>query len=316
MSTLRPHPFSLRQWQYALAVADGLSFRKAAERCHVSQPSLSAQLAQLEAALGVRLFERDRRRVLVSPAGSALLDRARQLLREADDLVDAATRAGDPFAGTLHIGVIPTVSPYLLPSIAAPLRQKYPRLTVAWVEDKTAVLVRRLATGGLDAALLALEADIGEVEHAVIARDPFVLAAAPGHALAASAAPAALSALRDAKVLLLDDGHCLRHQALAVCTEARAREQEFRATSLTTLAQMVAAGAGVTLLPQLAVATETARAALCTRPFADPPPYRTIAMVWRKRSALAAALRQVAATIATAYPRPGALTPRPESRAP
>lgn len=120
MSTLRPHPFSLRQWQYAVAVADGLSFRKAAERCQVSQPSLSAQLAQLEAALGVRLFERDRRRVLVSPAGSALLDRARQLLREADDLVDAATRAGDPFAGTLHVGVIPTVSPYLLPSARSP----------------------------------------------------------------------------------------------------------------------------------------------------------------------------------------------------
>jgi len=133
ISTLAPHPFSLRQLQYAVAVGESLSFRKAAEACHVSQPSLSAQLAQLEEALGVRLFERDRRRVLVTAAGEKVVERAHRLLRETDDLMAAARRAGDPLAGTLRIGVIPTISPYLLPSATPALRSAYPRLTTAWV---------------------------------------------------------------------------------------------------------------------------------------------------------------------------------------
>src|SRR6187399_1003637 len=142
--SLTPHAASLRQLQYAVAVADARSFRRAAEQCGVSQPSLSAQLAQLESALGVRLFER-----------------ARRVLVDADDLVDAARRLGDPLAGTLAIGVIPTVSPYLLPTAAPAIRRAHPRLTVRWVEDKTETLVRDLHGGRLDAALLALEADLG-----------------------------------------------------------------------------------------------------------------------------------------------------------
>ena len=124
--SLAPHPFTLRQLQYAVAVADARSFRRAAERCHVSQPSLSAQIAQLEGALGVRLFERDRRRVLLTPAGEELVERARRVLLEADDLLDAARRLGDPLAGTLRIGVIPTVSPYLLPSVTPALARRAP----------------------------------------------------------------------------------------------------------------------------------------------------------------------------------------------
>src|SRR5215469_18409680 len=151
ITALAPHPFSLRQLQYAVAVAELLSFRKAAEACHVSQPSLSAQLAQLEEALGVRLFERDRRHVLVTTAGKELVERARRVLREADDLAAAARRAGDPLAGTLRIGVIPTISPYLLPSATPALRSAYPRLTTVWVEDKTDALVRSLEAGTLDA---------------------------------------------------------------------------------------------------------------------------------------------------------------------
>jgi len=173
-----PQPFSLRQLQYAVAVADALSFRKAADRCHVSQPSLSAQLAQLEAVLGVRLFERDRRRVLISTAGHDILERARRVLVEADALRDVATRARDPLAGTLRIGVIPTLSPYLLPDLTPVLRSEYPRLTILWVEDKTDALVRSLAAGTLDAALLALEADLGVVEamlYGVHATDPLTL---------------------------------------------------------------------------------------------------------------------------------------------
>jgi LysR family hydrogen peroxide-inducible transcriptional activator len=299
---LSPPPISLRQLQYAVAVADTLSFRAAAERCHVAQPSLSAQLAQLEAALGVRLFERDRRRVLPTTAGRELVERARRVLREAEDLVEAAGRAGDPLSGRLQVGVIPTVSPYLLPAVAPALRRAYPRLTVVWREEKTADLVRQLQGGTLDAALLALEADIGDVDREVIARDPFVLATPPRHPLGAGKTPARLAELGGAPVLLLDDGHCFRDQALAACSRARLRESEFRATSLSTLAHMVAAGAGVTLLPRLAVPAEASRTGLCVRAFAEPAPHRTIGLVWRRGYPLAPALRQVAATMRAAYP--------------
>ncbi|HYG68621.1 MAG TPA: LysR substrate-binding domain-containing protein, partial [Anaeromyxobacteraceae bacterium] len=292
-----PHPFTLRQLQYAVAVADTLSFRRAAERCHVSQPSLSTQIAELEGALGVRLFERDRRRVLVTSAGAALLDAARRVLVAADDLVGAARRAGDPLAGTLRVGVIPTVSPYLLPVATPALRAAHGRLNVRWLEDKTEVLVGRLHAGALDAALLALEAELGDVEHAVVANDPFLLAAPKDHPLAKRPGPASPGELREAEVLLLDDGHCLREQALAVCARAKASELEFRATSLPTLVSMVAGGAGVTLLPALAAPTEARRGELVLRPFAEPAPHRTIALVWRARSPLGSALRQVAATI-------------------
>jgi LysR family hydrogen peroxide-inducible transcriptional activator len=299
---LAPSPISLRQLQYAVALADTLSFRAAAARCHVAQPSLSAQLAQLERALCVRLFERDRRRVLLTSAGRELVERARGILRDAEDLVQAAGRAGDPLSGRLQIGVIPTVSPYLLPAVAPALRRAYPRLTVVWREEKTADVVRRLGEGTLDAALLALEADIGDVEREVIARDPFVLATPRRHPLGKPKTPARPADLREAPVLLLDDGHCFRDQALAVCSRARVSEGEFRATSLSTLAHMVAGGAGVTLLPRLAVPAETARTGLRVRPFADPAPHRTIGLIWRRAYPLAPTLKQIATTIRQAYP--------------
>lgn len=305
ISTIAPHPFTLRQLQYAVAVADALSFRRAAERCRVSQPSLSAQLAQMEDALGVRLFERNRRRVLPTAAGVELVARARRLLVEADDLVLAAKRASDPLSGTLRLGVIPTVSPYLLPAATPALRAAFPDLTTLWTEDKTDVLVRRLDEGSLDGALLALEAELGDVEHAVVATDPFVLAARPDHPLGAKASSVHLSDLRDVDVLLLDDGHCFREQSLAYCASANARELAFRATSLPTLVQMVAGGAGVTLLPRLAVAREAERTGLRVRAIAAPTPKRTIALVWRKRSPLASALTELARAIGAAYPERG-----------
>lgn len=296
------HPFTLRQLQYVIAVADALSFRRAAELCHVAQPSLSSQLAQLEDTLGVRLFERDRRRVLLTAAGKDLVERARRLLVDADDFFAAARRAGDPLSGELRLGVIPTISPYLLPRITPALRTAYPRLVTQWLEEKTSVLVRSLDAGQIDAALLALEADLGDVESDVVAIDPFVLVAPPDHPLMAKSRPVSMNKLTDVNVLLLDDGHCLREQALAVCSRAKARELEFRATSLSTLVHMVAGGAGVTLLPTLAVAFEVERAGLCMRPFTRPAPHRTIALVWRKRSPLGEALRKIATTIRNVYP--------------
>jgi LysR family hydrogen peroxide-inducible transcriptional activator len=187
--------------------------------------------------------------------------------------------------------------------VAPALRKSYPQLTVLWREDKTEVLVRELDRGGLDAALVALEAELGDVESEVIAEDPFVLVTPRDHPLATRQAEASPAELRGEDVLLLDEGHCFRAQALALCSRARAHELEFRATSLTTLTQMIAAGAGVTLLPKLAVPTEVQRSQLSVRTFADPAPKRTLALIWRKRSALAVALKQVAATVRAAYPR-------------
>lgn len=297
-----PHPFSLRQLQYALALAEQLSFRRAAEQCRVSQPALSSQLAELESALGVRLFERDKKRVLPTTAGKQLLERVATVLLEADGLLEAARRAGDPLAGTLRLGVIPTISPYLLPALTPRLRSKLPRLTIAWREDKTETLMQLLHSGALDGALVALESELGEVERELIAKDPFVLATPPGHPLSEAGRRVTPSELGGQGVLLLDDGHCFREQALAFCTRANAEELELRATSLATLVQMVAGGAGITLLPSLAVATETRRARLTIRRFSKAPE-RTVALVFRGSSAVLPALRKVAELARDGYPK-------------
>jgi LysR family transcriptional regulator, hydrogen peroxide-inducible genes activator len=300
---LGPHPVSLRQLQYVAAIAETLSFRRAAEACGVSQPSLSAQVAELESALGQRLFERDRRRVLVTPSGEELVGRARRLLLEADALVDAAQRLKDPLAGTLRIGVIPTISPYLLPEATPLIRRQYPRLHVAWVEEKTAELMARLGAGDLEGALVASDSDGADLEREIVAKDAFLLAVGSSHRLARSTSPVTFAALRDNEVLLLDEGHCLRDQALPLCSRAGTRESGFRATSLSTLAQMVAGGSGVTLLPRLAVAAESRRGQIAVRRFGEPAPYRTLALVWRKRSAFRAALKPLAAVLRAAYAR-------------
>jgi LysR family hydrogen peroxide-inducible transcriptional activator len=292
-----PYPVTLRQLQYAVAVAEARSFRRAAEACAVSQPSLSAQLGEAERALGVRLFERDRRGVIVTAAGEAVLQRARRVLLEADDLLEAARRSADPLAGTLRIGILPTIGPYLLPRAAPAVRASLPRLQVLWEEDRTAALVRGVAAGALDGALVAREAELGDLVQLELADDPFVLAAPPDHPLARGAGPMEVRALRGERVLLLDDGHCLREQALEVCARARAEEAGYRATSLTTLVQMVAGGAGVTLLPRIAVETEAARAGLAVRPFAPPGPGRTLVLAWRRAAAAGPALRAVAEAI-------------------
>lgn len=298
---LTPLPITLRQLQYAVAVADELSFRKAAELCGVSQPALSSQLAELEDALGVRLFERDRRRVLMTPGGKELIERARELLIRTDALIEAGQRLRDPLKGTLRIGIIPTIAPYLLPEIVPSLRKRYSKLVVVWVEEKTSSLLEKMSAGTLDAAVLALEADIGnDLEEDIIAIDPFVLAAPLGHPLAKSTSPIALDDLHGTDILLLDDGHCFREQALSICSTAGLRELGFRATSLPTLSQMVAGGAGVTLLPRMAIAAENRRASFAVRKLEEPVPVRTLAVVWRKRSPLAPALKEIAKALRAA----------------
>ncbi|HEU4537273.1 MAG TPA: LysR substrate-binding domain-containing protein [Polyangiaceae bacterium] len=306
---------TLRQLEYAVAVAETLGFHRAAERCHVSQPTLSAQVAQLEAALGVQLFERDRRHVIVTPAGARLVERARRVLLEAQDLAAAAVRARDPLAGELRVGVIPTVAPYLLPEVTPLLSERYPRLRPVFLEAKTSEVVAGLDAGTLDAGLLALEADLGPCAHAEVRKDPFVVALPKGHPLARRAR-VGLADLAAETVLLLEEGHCLRAQALALCAKGGAREAAFRATSLATLAQMVSSGAGVTLLPSLAVEVENRRGQLELRPIDPPAPFRTIALVFRPSSPLAGPLRELAATLRRAPPAKGRAGAAPEALAP
>jgi LysR family hydrogen peroxide-inducible transcriptional activator len=290
---------SLRQLQYAVAVADTLGFRRAAERCAVSQPTLSTQIQHLEEVLGVKLFERDRRRVLVTSAGEEVVTRARRILVDTEDLLAVATRARDPFAGTFRVGVIPTIAPYFLPEVTPVLAKKYPNLRLVFREEKTADTVRDLWAGTLDAGLVALEAELGDLEHAEVMRDPFVVAMPRGHRLAKKK-KIAQSDLDDQEVLLLEDGHCLRSQALALCSKAGAHEMDLRATSLATLVQMVAGSHAVTLLPDLALSVENRGAQLEIRPFAAPIPFRTLALVWRPRSPFADAFRKTAATLRAA----------------
>jgi len=294
-------PVTLRQLQYACAVAEEKSFRKAAERCHVSQPTLSAQVAELERVLDVALFERGSRGVRTTRAGEELVARARQVLLAADSFLETAARHVDPLAGTLRVGVIPTVGPYLLPDLDPALRRAFPGLELRWTEDKTDALVRMIQDGTLDAAVLALESEIGDLEHAPVGVDPFVLAAPPGHALARGKPAVGVDALASQHVLLLDDGHCFRDQALDLCTRAGAEEQGFRATSLSTLVQMTAGGEAVTILPRMAVEVENRRAGLVVRPFQAPGPSRTLVLAWRKASPLGAAFVSLAEAARRAF---------------
>lgn len=292
-----PLPLTLRQLQYVVAVAETRNFRRAAETCAVVQPSLSAQIASLEDALGVRIFNRDRRGVLLTPAGELVLARARRVLLEAEELAREAQRAQDPLSGSLRLGVIPTLAPYLLPEVSSILRRAFPSLEPMWREERTAVLVRALQEGRMEGAMLALEADLEDLETATLGKDPFALVLPQDHPLARGRSPVSMKELEGEHLLLLDDGHCLRDQALDACRNARVEELGFRATSLPTLVQMVASGAGITLLPRLAVATETARAPVFVRPLAPPVPYRTLALAWRKGSHLAKPLRKLAAIL-------------------
>lgn len=285
---------SLRQLECALAVAEELSFRRAAETVFISQPALSLQIQQLETQIGARLFERDRRRVILTPAGEALLPHARAALLAVDGLVEAARTLRDPLSGTLRLGVIPTVAPYVLPGLMAPLRKRCPNLRLLLREEPTASLVAHVQEGKLDLALLAFEAELGALETHTLYADPFVLIAPAGHALATRKL-VRLQDLAGEEVLLLEDGHCLRHQALALCQQAGAHELgDFRATSLNTLVRMVASGTGLTLLPSMAVRFEVrAQDKLAVVPL-ERRPSRSIGLAWRASTPRRATFEELA----------------------
>ena len=291
---------TLRDLQYLVALAETRHFGHAAERCHVSQPTLSAQLRKLEEFLGVSLIERRPRRVGLTPAGDAVVERARRMLRDAEDIRALARASQDPFGGQLKVGLIPTLGPYLLPRVAPRIAKALPKLQLMLHEYQTAPLVDRVVQGELDVAILALPADTKGLATRSLFAEAFLVAMPEHHRLSARKRlkPADLAA---EKLLLLEEGHCLRDQALEVCARAGTEEQDFRATSLETLRQMVAAGLGITLLPRLAAEGPFASArGLVVRPFSPPAPSRVIGAAWRRSTSRAAAIAAVCDIIAKA----------------
>jgi LysR family hydrogen peroxide-inducible transcriptional activator len=276
---------TLRQLEYFAGIVDHGSFRAAAEACFVTQPALSSQIQQLERTLGVRLFERDGRKVRLSLAGTRLLPRARLTLESASNLVAEAQAQGEPLAGPLRLGVIPTVAPYLLPGLAPEAHRRYPELRLLLHEGQTQDLVEQLNDHQLDLLLLALDVELDGAEEHFLFDDPFVLAVPDGHPLA-KRKTVSRSDLDGLDLLLLEDGHCLREHAFAACSIEPSQEvDDFRATSMNTLVHMVASGIGATLLPQMAVQDEAdGFRGITLIPFDEPQPSRRIGLVWRHSS--------------------------------
>ena len=277
----------LRQLRYFLKAKEMGNFTEAARLLHISQSTLSQQIRQLEDELGVPLVERAPRKVMLTPAGRDAADRARRIVAEVEQMKEAARRSQDPEAGTVRLGLFPTLGPYLLPHVVPRLRARFPHLELLLVEEKSDVLLSRLREGKLDAGLLALPVADDQLHTEFLFEEPFLLAVPESHPLAKRES-LTLAELSQHQLLLLEDGHCLREQALDVCRLSGANEKsEFRATSLETLRQMVAADVGITLLPTLAVKPPVARYEnIHLLGFSDSHPSRQIAMVWRRSSAM------------------------------
>jgi LysR family transcriptional regulator, hydrogen peroxide-inducible genes activator len=286
---------NLRDLRYLVALAEHRHFGRAAEASFVSQPTLSTQIKKLEDELGVALVERTPRKVLLTEVGREIAQRAREVLNEVDQIKAIARRTLDPESGTVRLGIFPTLGPYLLPHVVPRIRARFPRLELLLIEEKTEIALRQLREGRLDAAVLALPIHDDQLHAEFLFEEPFVLAVPENHALAHRKA-LKLDDLSDQSLLLLEDGHCLRDQALEVCQLAGASEKTgFRATSLETLRQMVAANVGITLLPSLAVQPPVARSDnVQLVAFRGDVPSRRIAMIWRKSSAMTAFLKSLA----------------------
>ncbi|WP_308206125.1 LysR substrate-binding domain-containing protein [Actinoallomurus spadix] len=292
----RPTVAQLRAF---LALAEHLHFREAAAALRLSQPALSGAIAALEETLNARLVERTTRRVLLTPEGERVARRAERVLAELDGLIEEVSAPRRPLSGPLNLGVIPTVAPYLLPVVLPHLAREYPDLRLAVREQQTRALVETLRAGRLEVAILALPADEGLAELPLYDED-FVLLAPEAYGLGAG--PVGRDAVRDLDVLLLNEGHCLRDQALEICREAGAKPGDATyATSLATLVQLVSGGLGVTLVPESALPVETRRGErLTVTRFEDPAPYRRIGIVYRRTSPRADDFALLAAAIQTA----------------
>lgn len=274
---------NIRDFQYLVAVAQELHFGRAAELCHVSQPTLSMQLKKLEDTLGVQLFERTNKSVMLTPIGRDIAARTAHILKEIDQIKALASASKDPLAGQIRLGIFPTLAPYIMPSLMPLLRASFPRLNVLLVEEKTPVLIAQLEKGEIDCAILATPVHASGLHFDPLFEEPFLLAVASSHRLAGRK-KVELADLEHESMLLLEDGHCLRDQALEVCSWAGTREaNNFRATSLETLRHMVAAGGAVTLIPKLAVRDDDTHVNYV--PFKTHAPSRSLGLYARKTSA-------------------------------
>jgi LysR family hydrogen peroxide-inducible transcriptional activator len=292
---------TLRQLQYLKLLAEHGSFGRAADAAHVTQPTLSAGVQELEKVLGGPVVDRARSGVILTAIGEVALSRATTILNEAEEMVQSARNAGHPLTGRFRLGVIPTVAPYLLPKALPLLRARFPKLRLYLREDLTSRLIALLKAGQLDAALIALPYDMAGLAHAHVSNDELLAALPSTHPLAHEV-EAPPSALETDDLILLEDGHCLRDHALAACglrpPRATGEEEAFAATSLPTLVQMVGSGLGVTLLPAMAVAAGLADTAdVSVMPLKADHPSREIVVAWRAGSSRAAEGRLLAETL-------------------
>ncbi len=282
---------TLKQMRYFEALARLGHFGRAADACAITQPALSMQIKELEEALGTPLFERTPRQIRLTGFGEVFALRVREILRAVDELEDLARSSRNQLAGRLRIGVIPTVAPYLLPTIIRKLAQLYPGLELNLRETVTPKLLLELIEGRLDTAIVALPVSEASLTEMALFTESFVLVRPAEDA--GKPVPNRES-LREMRLLLLEEGHCFRDQALSFCSLPSARPRELLdGSSLATLVQMVGAGIGVTLIPEMAVPVETRSAPVSTVRFSDPQPSRTIGMIWRKTSPLAKQLLQI-----------------------
>lgn len=288
---------NLRDLHYLIAVADLRSFVQAAERCFISQPTLSTQIKKLEDELGIQVFERTNKKVLPTELGERIIASARRILKEQENIKEMAATAQDPLAGNLRLGAFPTLATYLFPQLVPLIKRELPRIRLILVEEKTEQLLQQLRSGQMDCALLAMPIYEDFLESRALFDDEFLLAVADSHPLATRSQIQAED-LPGEHLLLLDEGHCLRGHALQICQTVGAdEEQDVRATSLETLRQMVHAGTGVTFMPRIAIRDEPGVRYL---PFAAPAPLRTIGLVWRKTSARGALIERLIGLIGDA----------------
>lgn len=294
---------TLQELKYLVALADYGHFGRAAEACFITQSTLSTQIKKLEEFLGVTLFDRSLKRVSPTPVGQEILAVARNIVEDSERIRELARHVQNPMSRTLHLGVIPTLGPYYLPHALTLVHRKHPGLRLLLREEITPQILDHLVDGKLDAGLLALPVNDDSLRVEPLFYEPFFAALPAGHSLARRDV-LKVSELMNEKLLLLDEGHCLRDQALDVCGTGNIGREEVRATSLETLRQMVGMGLGVTLLPALAVGAgpRASRKTVEIRPFRKPVPGRTIGLAWRKRAPFPETFERLAATFKATLP--------------
>ncbi|MDF7670155.1 DNA-binding transcriptional regulator OxyR [Orbaceae bacterium ESL0721] len=294
---------NIRDLEYFVALAEFRHFRKAADACNVSQPTLSGQIRKLEDELGVMLLERTSRKVLFTQAGMMLVEQTKEILHNIQILKEMASRQGGDMSGPMHIGLIPTIAPYLLPHVITMLHDVYPQLELFLHEAQTATIVDQLENGKLDCAIVAKVKETTPFIELPLFDEPMLLAVPSDNELAKESC-VKLSDLQGHKFLMLEDGHCLREHAMGYCFQAGINEdKQFKATSLETLRSMISAGRGITLFPELAAPDERVRDRICYIPCVDPVPMRSIALIYRPGSPLRSRYETIAKIIREHMPK-------------